>query len=129
MKPLKKVPLGIIIISVVMFYVAVATDIFWVSRLLGRAFPQRIPLDPEIYNAFALPDIVLSIFMYIGAFGLMTRRKYGFVASLVAMGMWICDSLLVLAITKLSWINIVGPCLFFALFTIGYLLLKKDLFD
>ena len=129
MKPLKKVPLGIIIISVVMFYVAFATDFFWMAKLLGRAFPHTMPLDPKVYSAFALPDIMLSIFLYIGAFGLMTRRKYGFVASLVAMGMWIFDSLLVLGITKLSRINIVGPCLFFALFTIGYLLLKKDLFD
>jgi len=43
--------------------------------------------------------------------------------------MWIFDSLLVLGITRLSRVNIVGPCLFFALFTIVYLWTKRALFD
>jgi hypothetical protein len=45
------------------------------------------------------------------------------------MGMWLFDCLLVLGITKLSRINIVGPSLFFVLFTIIYLWTERDLFD
>ena len=126
---MKKVPLGVIVISVIMFFVAVATDIFWLARLIGRAFPPTMPVDADVYDAFALPDIVLSLFLYLGAFGLLRLRKYGFVAAMVGMGMWIFDSLLVLGITKLSRINIIGPCLFFALFTLGYLWIKKELFE
>ena len=126
---MKKVPLGVIVISVIMFFVAVATDIFWLARLIGKAFPPTMPVDVDVYDAFALPDIVLSLFLYLGAFGLLRLRKYGFVAAMVGMGMWIFDSLLVLGLTKLSRINIVGPCLFFALFTLGYLWIKRELFE
>ncbi|TET21899.1 MAG: hypothetical protein E3J76_05095 [Candidatus Aminicenantes bacterium] len=124
-----KFPLGIVVISVIMFFAALATDIFWLTKLAGKAFPSTMPLDPAVYSAFAVPDIVLSLFLYIGAFGLIKLRKYGFVVSLVAMGMWIFDSLLVLSITKLNQINIVGPCLFFAFFTVVYLWTKKRLFN
>jgi len=129
MARIKKLPLGIVVISVIMFFVALATDIFWLTKLLGRAFPSTMPLAPEVYNAFAVPDLLLSLILFVGAFGLITLKKYGFMATLIAMGMWIFDSLLVLGITKLSRINIVGPCLFFAVFTIFYLWRKKELFD
>jgi hypothetical protein len=127
--PMKRVPLGVIVISVIMFFVALATDIFWLARLLGNAFPPTMPVDIDVYNAFALPDIVLSLFLYIGAFGLLRLRKYGFVAALSGMGMWIFDSLLVLGITKLSRINIVGPCLLFAFFSLGYLWVRREIFE
>lgn len=126
---MKKIPLGIIVISVVMFFVALATDIFWLARIAGKAFPPTMPVEEKVYNAFAAPDIILSLFLYIGAFGLLKLRKYGYGAAMVAMGMWIFDSVLVLSITKLSRINIIGPCLFFALFTLVYLWIKKELFD
>lgn len=129
MIPMKRVPLGVIVIAVIMFFVALATDIFWLARIIGKAFPPSMPVEPNIYNAFALPDIILSLFLYVGAFGLLQLRKYGFVAALVGMGMWIFDSLLVLAITKLSRINIIGPSLFFALFTLGYLWIRRELFE
>lgn len=129
MTRIRKVPLGLITIAVIMFFVAMATDIFWLAKLLGRAFPSTMPLDPEIYNAFAVPDLLLSLFLYVGAFGLIRLKRYGFMATLIGMGMWIFDSLLVLGITKLSRLNIVGPCLFFALFTIVYLWMKRALFD
>lgn len=125
---MKRVPLGIIVISVVMFFVAVATDIFWLARIVGKAFPSTMPVEPRIYNAFAVPDMVLSLFLYVGAYGLLKMRKYGFAAAMVAMGMWIFDSLLVLSITGQSRINIIGPSLFFAFFSLGYLWVKKDLF-
>ena len=126
---MKRIPLGILIIAVIMFFVALATDIFWLARLIGKAFPPSLPVDPLVYDAFALPDLVMSVFLYVGAFGLLRLRKYGFVATLVGMGMWIFDSLLVLAITRLSRINIIGPSLFFASFAVVYLWNKKKLFD
>jgi len=132
---MKKIPLGVIIISVAMFFAAFAIDIFWLAKLVGKAFPTTMPIDPAVYNAFAVPDIVLSFFLYIGAYGLLKLRKYGFMASLVAMGMWLFDSLLVLAITKSSGLHIIGPNLFFVFYlffvfiTIIYLWVKKELFD
>ncbi|MFQ6108750.1 MAG: hypothetical protein ACE5L7_04270 [Candidatus Aminicenantales bacterium] len=126
---MKRVTLGTVVIAVVMAFVALATDIFWLARIAGRAFPPTMPVDPKVYDAFALPDLILSLFLYVGAFGLLRLRKYGFVASMVGMGMWIFDSLLVLSITKLSRINIIAPSLFFACFTLVYLWIKRDLFE
>jgi hypothetical protein len=125
----KKVPLGLIVISVVMFFAAFAIDIFWLVKFLGKAYPPTIPVDPDVYNAMAAPDIILSVLLYVGAFGLIKLKKYGFVASLVAMGMWLFDSLFVLGITKSVTLNIVVLSLFFAIFTIVYLWIKKELFD
>ena len=125
---MKRPGLGLIIISVVMFFVAVATDLFWVAKILGRPFPETMPVSSSVYDAFAVPDILMSIFLYIGAIGLLKLRKFGLVFSMIAMGMWLFDSLLVLGITKLSRIDIVGFSLVFAMFTVGYLLHHKDLF-
>ena len=125
----KKASLGLIVISVVMFFAAFAIDIFWLARLLGKAFPPTMPVDPAVYNAMAAPDIILSVFLYVGAFGLIKLKKYGFMASLVAMGMWLFDLLFVLAITKMIKLNIVVFSLFFAVFTIVYLWRKRELFD
>jgi len=125
----KKVPLGLIVISVVMFFAAFAIDIFWLVRFLGKVYPSTIPVDPAVYNAMAAPDIILSVFLYVGAFGLIKLKKYGFAASLVAMGMWLFDSLFILGITKSITLNIVVFSLFFAIFTVVYLWRKKELFD
>lgn len=126
---MKRLDLGLIIISVVMIFAAVATDIFWVAKIVGRPFPETMPVSSAVYDAFSVPDILMSIFLYIGVIGLLRLRKFGLVFSLVAMGMWIFDSLLVLGITKLARIDIVGFSLVFAAFTLGYLLHKKDIFD
>jgi hypothetical protein len=124
----KKVPLGLIVISVVMFFAAFAIDIFWLARFVGKAFPSTMPVDPAVYKAMAAPDIILSVFLYVGAFGLIKLKKYGFMASLVAMGMWLFDSVFVLGITRSITLNIVVLSLFFAIFTIVYLWIKKELF-
>jgi hypothetical protein len=126
---MKRIQLGIIVISVVMFFVAIATDIFWVAKLVGKPFPKTMPVSQSVYNAFMIPDLLMSAFLYIGAVGLMKLRKFGLVFSLVAMGMWIFDSLLVLGITKLSRIDIIGFSLVFAAFAVGYLLHYKNIFD
>jgi hypothetical protein len=128
MKDLTHFPLGIVVISVIMFFVALATDIFWLARVLGKGFPQTMPVSSEVYNAFSTPDLILSLFLYVGAVGLIQLRKYGFMASLVGMGMWIFDSLLVWGITGSSRLNIILPCLMFALFTVYYLWTKRELF-
>jgi hypothetical protein len=125
----KRLSLGLIIISVVMIFVAVATDIFWTAKIIGRPFPKTMPVSLTVYNAFLVPDVLMSIFLYIGAIGLMKLRKFGLVFSLVAMGMWIFDSLFVLGITKLSRLDIVGFSLVFAAFTVGYLLHHKGIFE
>ena len=129
MNELKKVQLGLVTISVIMFFVAVATDIFWVGRWVAGAFPSTMPIEDRVYSAFAAPDIILSIFLYVGALGLLRLRKWGFVATHVAMGMWLFDSVLVLGITKLTRINIIGPSLIFVFFTSIYLWTKRELFD
>lgn len=128
-KQMKRISLGIIVIAVVMIFVALATDFFWVAKIIGRPFPKTMPVSQAVYDAFAIPDLLMSFFLYIGAIGLMRLRKFGLVYSLVAMGMWIFDSLLVLGITKLSRIDVVGFSLAFAIFTVGYLLHYKDIFD
>ena len=125
----EKVPLGIIAISVIMFFVALATDIFWLGRWIAGAFPSTMPVDDRVYSAFASPDLILSLFLYAGALGLLKLRKWGFAAAYIAMGMWLFDSTLVLGITKLSRINIIGPSLFFVAFTVIYLWTRRNLFD
>lgn len=124
-----KPSLGIIATSVIMFFVGLATDIFWVGRLAFGAFPSTMPVEDRVYSAFAAPDIVLSVFLYIGAYGLLRMKKFGFVATYIAMGMWLFDSLLVLGITGLSRISIIGPSLFFVLFTLVFLWNRRNLFE
>ena len=84
----EKFPLGVVVISVVMFFAALGTDIYWLLRLLGKPITETLPVGPEVYKAFVFPDIVLSILMVVGAYGLLKLRKFGFVVTLVAMGMW-----------------------------------------
>jgi hypothetical protein len=124
----KAVPLGAIIIAVVMFFAAVATDIFWLGRFFAGAFPPTLPVDKRVYNAFAGPDIILALFLYVGAYGLLKMKKLGFVAALVALGMWLFDALLILGLTGLARIGFLGPSLVFSLFAIVYLWVKRDLF-
>ena len=125
----RKMSLGMIVIAMIMFFAALAIDIFWLRRLLGKAFPSDPPVDPAFYNAFAVPDIILSLLLYTGAYGLIKLRKFGFVVTLVAMGMWLFDSLLVLTITGSAWLKYSMASLFFALAAIFYLWVKKELFD
>jgi hypothetical protein len=125
---MKRVTLGIIVISVIMVFVALATDAFWIGRLVGK-FPSTMPVDEQVYKAFAVPDIILSIFLYVGAIGLLKLRKFGLAAAAVGMGMWLFDSMLVLGITGLSRIEVVGSSLAFDIFALAYLWAKRDLFE
>ncbi|MFC2164682.1 hypothetical protein ACFLT2_06780 [Acidobacteriota bacterium] len=125
----KRIPIGLIVIAVVMFFVALGTVIFWLAKFVGKPFPETMPVSPAIYNAFAAPDIIMSLLLCGGAVGLLKFRKWGLVFALVALGMWLFDSLFILGITKLTQINILGPSIFFVLFAVGYLLIKRELFD
>ena len=117
-----KPALALAVIAVIMWFAAVATDFFWLAKALGRPFPQTMPVSQAVYDAFAFPDIVMSLFLYVGAYGLIKTRKYGYWASLVGLGMWLFDVLLVLRITGTSKLALVGPSLFFVVFSLGYLI-------
>ena len=125
----ERFPLGVVIIAVVMFFVALGTDAYWFLKLIGKPVPETLPVGAEVYKAFVYPDIVLSILLYVGAYGLIRLRKFGFVAALLALGMWMSDLLLIFGLTKWDRISFVGPCLLFVIFSIGYLWTKKNLFQ
>ena len=124
----ERFPFGVVIIAVVLFFVAVGTASFWVLRWIGNPVAETLPVGPEIYKAFVYPDIVLSTLLIIGAIGLLKMRKYGFVAALLALGMWFSDLLFIFGLTKWDRIGFVGTCLLFVFFSIGYLWTKKNLF-
>lgn len=120
--------MGIIPISVIMFFTGLATVIIWIRKFLAGPLPQKITLDPVVHNAFILPDFVLSILLFIGAYGLLKLKKFGLVVSFLAMGMWLFDLLFILGITKIKHIGITGFSLIFALFATIYLWIKRDSF-
>jgi hypothetical protein len=124
----ERFPLGVVIIAVVMFFVALGTASYWVLRWIGKPVAETLPVGPEIYRAFVYPDIVLSVLLVVGAFGLLTLKKFGFVAALLALGIWLSDLLLIFGLTKWDRIGFVGPCFVFIVFAIGYLWSKKHLF-
>lgn len=123
-----KPALGLIVISVIMVFMAILTDIYWLASWIGRPFPRSIPLPEEVARAFALPDIVGSLLMYLGAYGLLRRRLWAIFITLVAIGMNFGSSLFFLSLTKARFLNILGPILIFVLFTSCYLWIRRDLF-
>jgi hypothetical protein len=129
MEQVKRFPLGVVVIIVVMFFAALGTDMYWLLKLMGKPVAETLPVSPEVYKAFVFPDVVVSLLMVAGAYGLLKLKKFGFVLTLLAMGMWFFDILLIFGLTKLERIGFVGPCLFSILFTVGYLWTKKDLFS
>lgn len=132
MKDTEKVdrfPLGVVIVAVVMFFVGLGTAFYWVLRWIGKPVAETLPVGPEVYKAFVYPDIVLSILLFVGAYGLLKLRKWGFVAALIALGMWLSDLLLIFGLTKWDRIGFVGTCFVFVVFAIGYLWSKKRLFQ
>ena len=124
----ERFPLGVVVISVVMFFVALGTDIYWLLKLVGKPVTETLPVGPEVYRAFVFPDIVLSLLLFAGAYGLMKLRKFGFVITLVALGMWLSDLLFTFGLTRWERISFIGACLFFVLFASGYLWTKRNLF-
>ena len=124
----ERFPLSVVIIAVVMFFVALGTASYWVLRWIGKPVAETLPVGPEVYKAFVYPDIVLSILLVVGALGLLKLKKFGFLAALLALGMWFSDLLLIFGLTKWDRIGFVGPCFLFVVFSIGYLWSKKSIF-
>ncbi len=125
----ERFPLGVVVISVVMFFVALGTDLYWLLKLVGRPVANTLPVGPEVYRAFVFPDIVLSLSLFAGAYGLLRLRKFGFVAALVALGMWLFDLLFTFGLTRWDRIGFIGPCLLFIIWATGYLWKKRDVFE
>jgi hypothetical protein len=71
-------PMAVVPISVIMFFAGLGTVVFWLGRFLGGAFPQKIPLDPAVHNAFAIPDFLKSILLFIGTYGLLRLKNSAF---------------------------------------------------
>lgn len=124
----ERFPLGVVVISVVMFFVALGTAIYWLLKLVGRPVTDTLPVGPEVYRAFVFPDIMLSLFLFTGAYGLIKLKPYGLMVTLVALGMWLSDLLFTFGLTGWDRIGFLGPCLVFVFFALGYLWIKKYLF-
>ncbi len=123
-----KPALGLIIIAVIMVFMGLLTDIYWFAAFIGRPFPRSIPLDERVARAFALPDVLGTLFLYGGAYGLIRRRCWGVYLTLIALGMNLGSNLFFLSLTRTAFLNIIGPTLIFIFFAIIYLWLKRGLF-
>ena len=126
---IERFPLGVVIIAVVMIFAGIGTASYWILRWIGRPVAETLPVGPEVYKAFVYPDIVLSALLFVGAFGLLKLRKYGFIAALIGLGMWCSDLLLIFGLTRWDRIGFVGPCFLFVVFAIGYLWSRKSFFE
>jgi hypothetical protein len=124
----ERFPLGVVVISVVMFFAGLGTAFYWLLRLAGRPVACTLPVGPEVYRAFIFPDIVLSVLLFTGSYGLLKLRRSGFMISFAALGMWLSDLLLTFGLTGWSRIGFLGPCLLFILFASAYLWKKRVLF-
>jgi len=113
---------------VVMFFAGFGTSLYWILRWSGRPVTETLPVGAEVYKAFVYPDLVLSALLFVGAFGLLKMRKYGFVIALLGLGMWLHDLLFIFGLTKWERIGFVGSCSLFVFFSIGYLWNNRKLF-
>jgi len=125
----KRFVLGLVIIAIINLFVALMTITFWTGHLLAHRFPKTLPVPDNLYDAFALPDLIMSVFLIIGSFGLLRFKKTGYVFSLVGTGMWLFDVLLVAGLTGLFKFSIVLPSLLFCLWAIFLMWSKRDIFQ
>jgi len=125
----KRFVLGLVIIAIINLFVALMTITFWTGHLLAHRFPKTLPVPDYLYDAFALPDLIMSVFLIIGSFGLLRFKKTGYVFSLVGTGMWLFDVLLVAGLTGLFKFSIVLPSLLFCLWAIFLMWSKRDIFQ
>lgn len=125
----KRFILGLVIIGVINLFVALMTIAFWTGHLLANRFPKTLPVPDNLYNGFAIPDLVMSVFLIISSFGLLRFKKTGYVFALLGIGMWLFDVLLVAALTGLFRIGIVIPSLLYCLWAIYYLWTKREIFQ
>jgi len=125
----KRFVLGLVIIAIINLFVALMTISFWIGHLLAHCFPKTLPVPDNLYNAFDLPDLVMSVFLLIGSFGLLRFKKTGYVLSLAGTAMWLFDVLLVAGLTGLFKFSIVLPSLLFCLWAIFLMWSKRDIFQ
>ncbi|MGB9907092.1 MAG: hypothetical protein ACPLRR_06885 [Candidatus Saccharicenans sp.] len=125
----KRFILGLVIIGVINIFVALMTIAFWTGHLLANRFPKTLPVPDNLYNAFALPDLVMSVFLIISSFGLLRFKKTGYVFALLGIGMWLFDVLLVATLTGLFRVGIVIPSLVYCLWASYYLWRKREIFQ
>jgi hypothetical protein len=125
----KRFVLGLVIIAVINLFGAVMTISFWLGHLLSNRFPKTLPVPDNLYNAFALPDLILAVFLITASFGLLRFKKTGYVFALIGSGMWLFDSLLVTALTGFYQLAVVLPSLIYCLWSIFYLWKKREIFE
>jgi hypothetical protein len=125
----KRFVLGLVIIAVIDLFAGLMTISFWIGHLVGNRFPKTLPVPDNLYNAFALPDLVLAAFLLIASVGLLRFKKTGYVFALMAGGMWLFDSLLVSGLTGFFKLSLVLPSLLFCLWSIYYLWKKREIFQ
>ena len=125
----KRFVLGLVIIAVIDLFAGLMTISFWIGHLVGNRFPKTLPVPDNLYNAFALPDLVLAAFLLIASVGLLRFKKTGYIFALMASGMWLFDSLLVSGLTGFFKLGLVLPSLLFCLWSIYYLWKKREIFQ
>jgi len=125
----KRFVLGLVIIAVINLFGAVMTISFWLGHLLSNRFPKTLPVPDNLYNAFALPDLILAVFLITASFGLLRFKKTGYVFALIGSGMSLFDSLLVTALTGFYQLAVVLPSLIYCLWSIFYLWKKREIFE
>lgn len=125
----KRFILGLVIIGVINLFVALMTIAFWTGHILANRFPKTLPVPDNLYNALAVPDLVMSVCLIVSSFGLLRFKKTGYVFGLLGLGMWLFDVLLVAALTGLFRIGIVIPSLVYCLWAIYYLWKKRAIFQ
>ncbi|HEK86779.1 MAG: hypothetical protein ACPLZD_05230 [Candidatus Saccharicenans sp.] len=125
----KKFILGLVIIAVINLFVALMTISFWLGHLLAHRFPNTLPVPDNLYNAFAIPDLILSAILIISSYGLLRFKKTGYIFALIGIGMWLFDVLLVTGLTGLFRLSLVVPSLLFCFWAIFYLWKRRDVFQ
>ncbi|MDD8021221.1 MAG: hypothetical protein PHU81_08620 [Acidobacteriota bacterium] len=125
----KKFVLGLVIIAVVNLFVALMTISFWFGHLLAKRFPKTLPVPDNLYNAFAVPDLILAAFLITASLGLLRFKKTGYVFALIGNGMWLFDVLLVATLTGFFKSGLILPSLLFCIWSIIYLWKKREIFQ
>jgi hypothetical protein len=125
----KRFILGLVVIGVINLFVALMTIAFWAGRLLANRFPKTLPVPDNLYNAFAIPDLAMAVFLIIGSYGLLRFQKNGYIFALIGIGMWLFDVLLVIGLTGLFRLSLVLPSLIYCLWATFYLWKKRGIFQ
>jgi hypothetical protein len=118
----KRFVLGVVIIAVYRF-IRRLDDHFLLDRASGRQTTSEnfACLPDNLYNAFALPDLVLAAFLLIASVGLSSLQKNRLCLALMASAWWLFDSLLASGLTGFFKFGLALPQFVFCLWSIYYL--------